>query len=111
MLSTSADVAYFYSLLLLVEAKFDQSVGHARAQLIVYLASLRRLDCSEIGLTRLFYGLATDGYVFVFVKISHDGTVMISRQFSIQEGDMKKVLGCLKYILEFTESRSPKSTP
>jgi hypothetical protein len=64
-----------------------------------------RLDASV-------YGLVSDGYEFIFVKITHDGTVMLSRQLDIlRKGDMKKVLGCLKHILEITASRSPKSTP
>ena len=56
------------------------------------------------------YGLASDGYAFIFVKISHDGTVMRSRQLDILEGSMEKILGCLKHILEVTMSRSPKSS-
>ena len=35
---------------------------------------------------------------------------MCSRSFDILHGQMKKILGCLRYILEVTESRSPKST-
>jgi hypothetical protein len=56
------------------------------------------------------YGVASDGYAFTFVKISHDGTVMMSRRFNILEGEMKKVLACLRHILEITASRSPNST-
>jgi hypothetical protein len=101
----------FYSLLLLVEAKFDNSVNHALVQLIVYLASLRQSRLQRNRLDASVYGLASDGYEFIFVKISHGGTVMRSRQFDILQGDMKKVLGCLKHILEVTASSSPQSTP
>ena len=33
---------------------------------------------------------------------------MLSRIFDILQGELKKVLGCFKHILEVTESRSPK---
>ncbi|KAF8223654.1 hypothetical protein L208DRAFT_530182 [Tricholoma matsutake] len=101
----------FYSLLLLIEAQFHNSVDHAIPQLIVYLASLRQSRLQRNRTDASVYGLASDGYVFIFVKISHDGTVMRSRRFDILEGEMKKVLGCLQYVLEMTASRSPKSTP
>ena len=101
----------FYSLLLLVEAKFERSASHALDQLIVYLASLHQSRLQRNQLDASVYGLASDGYFFIFVKITHDGTVMLSRQFDIKRtGDMNKVLGCLKHILEITASRSPKST-
>jgi hypothetical protein len=100
----------FYSLLLLVEAKFHNSVDHALPQLIVYLACLRQSRLQRNRTDASVYGLASNGYVFIFVKISHDGTVMRSRRFDILEGEMKKVLGCLKFVLEMTASRSPKST-
>jgi hypothetical protein len=64
----------------------------------------KRLDASV-------YGLASNGYLFIFVKISQDGTVMLSRHFNILRGEMKKVLGCLRHILEFTSNKSPGSTP
>lgn len=101
----------FYSLLLFIEAKFHNSVDNAIPQLIVYLASLRQSRLQRNRTDASVYGLASDGYVFIFVKISHDGTVMRSRRFDILEGEMKKVLGCLQYVLEMTASRSPKSTP
>ena len=101
----------FYSLLLLVEAKFDSSVDHAIPQLIVYLASLRQSRLQRNRKDASVYGVASDGYAFVFVKISHDGTVMLSRRFDVLLGEMKKVLACLRHILERTASKSPNSTP
>ena len=101
----------FYSLALLVEAKSDGAVDSAVTQLIVYLGSLRQSRLQRNRPDASVYGLASDGYVFLFVKILHDGTVMQSKRFNIlKRGEMKKVLGCLKYILEITASRSPKST-
>ena len=103
---------FFYSLLLLVEAKFDQSVVQALDQLIVYLASLRQSRLQRNRPDASVYGVASDGYVFIFVQISHDGTVLLSRNFDIvRKGEMKKVLGCLRHILEVTANRSPGSTP
>ena len=103
----------FYSLLLVIEAKINRTVKHALYELIVYLASLRQSRLQRKRPDASVYGVASDGFEFIFVKILHDGTVMYSRQFDISEneGDLKKVLGCLKHVLEFTESRSPKSTP
>jgi len=101
----------FYSLLLLVEAKFEGNVEHALPQLIVYLASLHQSRLQRNRKDATVYGVASDGYVFIFVKISHDGTVMRSRIFDVFGGEMKKVLLCLKHILETTASRSPTSTP
>ena len=100
----------FYSLLILVDAKFERSASQALAQLIVYLASLHQSRLQRNRLDASVYGLVSDGYFFIFVKITHDGTVMLSRQLDALQGDMKKVLGCLKHILEITASRSPKST-
>ena len=72
----------------------------AVSQLITYLACLhqsrvwgRRTDASV-------YGVASDGYSFDFVMITHDGTIKISRRFDVAHGDTLKILGCLKHILE-----------
>ena len=106
----AVDKRRFYSLLLLVDAKFYCSVSHALDQLIVYLACLHQSRLQRSRRDASVYGLASDGYAFIFVKISHDGTVMRSRQLDILEGSMEKILGCLKHILEVTMSRSPKSS-
>jgi hypothetical protein len=64
--------------MLIVTAKFAYSVQQALPQLIVYLASLRqsrlqreRADCSV-------YGATSDGMLFNFAMITHDGTVMLA---------------------------------
>ena len=74
-----------YSLLLVVEAKPPSyiCVGHSLDQLIVYLASLRQSRLQRNRSDASVYGLASDGFVFLFVKISHNGTVMLSREFNI----------------------------
>jgi hypothetical protein len=101
----------FHSLLLIVEAKFERSVDQALPQLLVYLASLHQSRLQRKRSDASVYGLASDGYVFIFVTISHEGMVKLSRRFDILQGDMRNVLGCLKYILEKTADMSPILTP
>jgi hypothetical protein len=103
---------HFHSLLLIVEAKFDRSVNQALPQLLVYLASLHQSRLQRHRSDASVYGVASDGYEFIFVTISHEGIVRLSRGFNILQGDnMRRVLGCLKYILEKTASMSPNLTP
>jgi hypothetical protein len=96
-----------------VEAKFDGSVDQALPQLLVYLASLHESRLQRHRSDASVYGVASDGYVFIFVTISHEGVVRLSRHFNIVQGeDMRVVLGCLKYILEKTGPNSSLySTP
>jgi hypothetical protein len=95
-----------------VEAKSDGSVDQALPQLLVYLASLHQSRLQRHRSDASVYGVASDGYVFIFVTISHEGVVRLSRRFDIQQGeDMRVVLGCLKYVLEKTASMSLNSAP
>jgi hypothetical protein len=57
------------------------------------------------------YGVASDGYLFDFVTIAHDGSVKISKRFDASSRHLLEVLGCLRHILEITASMSPNSTP
>ena len=69
-----------------------------------------RLDCNKtevMPLSMAFLPMV----IFIFVTITHDGTVKVSREFDIQQGDMTLVLGCLRYILEMTIETSPDGTP
>ena len=100
----------FCSLLLLVQAKVEHGVDQALPQLIVYLASLRQSRIQRQRKDTSVYGIASDGYKFIFVKISNDGTVMLSKRYDIVIGDMMKVLACMKYLLEMTANRSPASS-
>ena len=100
----------FHSLLIVVEAKAKDHLEVAFPQLVVYLACLRqarkarrRSDCSV-------YGIASDGYAFYFVTITHEGVVKVSRRFSISWEDTQKVMGCIMYILRKTVERSPTVT-
>jgi hypothetical protein len=101
----------FQSLLVIITAKAQCAVGPALSQLLTYLACLcqswlqrRRTDASV-------YGIASDGYIFIFVKIAHNGTVMTSKYFDIQCGEMLEVLGFLEYIWETTVNMSPNIMP
>jgi len=101
----------FQSLLVIVEAKAQRAVGQALPQLLVYLACLRQSRLQRRRTNASVYGVASDGYIFVFVKITHDGTVLMSRDFNVQLGEMLEVLQCLRYILETTAEMSPNVTP
>jgi hypothetical protein len=101
----------FHSLLLAVEAKKAFNLGTALPQLVVYLACLRQSRLSRGRSDTSVFGVASDGYKFVFVTISHGGELRQSREFDIGAGNMVKVLGCLKYVLERSVKMSPNSTP
>jgi hypothetical protein len=101
----------FQSLLVIVEAKAQRAVGAALPQLLVYLACLRQARLQRRRTDASVYGVASDGYIFCFVKITHEGTVVISRDFNVQRGEMLVVLQCLRYILETTAEMSSNVTP
>lgn len=60
----------------------------------------RKSDCSV-------YGVATDGLKYVFITITHEGTLLFSKQFDIVKDDLPIVLGCFQYILEKAIFMSP----
>ena len=102
----------FQCLLVIVEATAQRAVGQALPQLLLYLACLRQSRVQRRRTNASVYGVASDGYIFIFVQITHDGTVLISRNFNIQLGDMLEVLQCLRNILETTAAEmSPDVTP
>jgi len=100
----------FQSLLIIIEAKKYRAVDQAAAQLLTYLACLRESRIRRCRTDSSVYGVATDGYLFDFVMITHDGHVRISKRFDVPR-DMLEVLGCLRHILEKTSLMSPNSTP
>ena len=63
-----------------------------------------RRDCS-------LYGLASDGRLFVFVMITHEGVLKLSRTFDISRGELETVLGCLRYILKKTVDMKHTASP
>lgn len=97
---------FFHSLLLCVEAKFHGRLVNAFAQLVVYLACLRQSRVNQGRSDSSVYGVATDGFSYIFTTITHDGVLKRSRLFDIMEGHLSSVLGCFKYILEITMSSS-----
>ena len=101
----------FHSLLLVVEAKIKNNVDAALPQLIVYLACLREFRKQRGRNDYTVYGVASDGFVFMFVMITHDGVVKLSKRFDTLNGDLQVVLGCLMYILEKSSAMSPAVTP
>ncbi|KIL64202.1 hypothetical protein M378DRAFT_628576 [Amanita muscaria Koide BX008] len=87
----------FQCLLVIIEAKAEGAVGMALPQLLVYLVCLRHSRLERNRTDASVYGVSSDGLQFTFVTITHDGTVKISKQ-----GDMSRVLGWLRFILEKT---------
>ena len=101
----------FQCLLVIVEAKAQYIVGKFLPELLVYLACLRQSRIQRHRTDASAYGVASDGYKFLFVKITHDGTVMISRQFDAQQGQTLEILRCLRSILETTVEINDNLTP
>jgi hypothetical protein len=101
----------FQSLLLVVEAKTAFNLIRALPQLVVYLASIHQSRLQRRRRNATVYGVVSDGYSYIFITIAHDGVLKQSRRFEVTDGDIRTVLGCLKYILEMSASMSPNSTP
>lgn len=96
----------FQSLLMIVKAKTQRAIGQSLPTLLAFLASLRQSRLQRHRTDSSVYGVVSDGYLFVFVHITHDGAVKVSRQFDIQQGDTLSVLGCLRYMLEMAAEMS-----
>jgi hypothetical protein len=101
----------FQSLLLVVEAKTAFNLTRALPELVVYLASIHQSRLQRQRRDATVCGVVSDGYSYIFVTITHDGVLKQSRRFEAAQGDTRKVLGCLKYILEMSANMSPNLTP
>ena len=71
----------FQSLLVIVDAKTSRAVDEALPQLLAYLACLCQSRLQGGRCDASVYGVASDRFLFLFVKITHDGVVKISRHF------------------------------
>lgn len=101
----------FQCFMIIVEAKI-RSAEHTLAQLLVYLACLHQSRLQHNRTDASVYGVATDGYCYTFVTITHSGVVKRSSIFDIKHGnDLLEVLGWLKAVLEITLAMSPNMTP
>lgn len=87
----------FHSLLFCAEAKVKDNPRSGVPQLIVYLGSLRqsrinrgKSDCSV-------YGVATDGFIYIFVTISHEGVMQMTKPFHVLYNELPTILGHLTY--------------
>jgi hypothetical protein len=89
----------FHSLILVVEAKHQSNVVNALPQLVVYLACLRQARLNRQRRDTSVYGVASDGVLFEFVTITHDGVLKMSKRFNAGTRDLAVVLGCLAYVL------------
>jgi hypothetical protein len=81
-------------------AKFERSVDRASPELVVYLGCLYQSLLRQLRSDASVYVLASDGFVFIFVTISHEGVLKLSGAFDVLLGDLSTVLGCLEYILK-----------
>ena len=70
---------HIQSFLVIVETKTKCAVSTALLQLLIYLASLHQAQMQQCQTNASVYSVASDGYIFKFIKITHKGTVMISR--------------------------------
>jgi len=97
----------FYCLLFCI---VKLSVDSALPELVVYLASLRQSRIHPGKRDSSVYGVATNGFDYLFVTISHEGFLRTSKYFDITHGDLPTVLGYLRYILETAISISPNAS-
>ncbi|KAF8538862.1 hypothetical protein BDD12DRAFT_721363, partial [Trichophaea hybrida] len=65
------------------EAKRDGRVDDARGQLLGYMACVRAHRQLMKRRDTDVYGIATDGYMYEFVIIDHEGVVSISERVDI----------------------------
>ena len=100
----------FHSLLLCVESKVDGILANALGQLVVYLGSLRQSRIDRRKNDSSVYGVVTDGFIYIFVTITHEGVLKKSRQFDVN-GELAIVLGCFRFILEKANSMTPNVSP
>ena len=77
---------------------------------LLCISSLRQSRVNRGRSDTSVYGIATDGLEYIFVTITHQGILKMSKKFDIRCGDLETVLGCLKYLLETAMSMTPTST-
>lgn len=101
------------SVLLVCEAKKHNNIAAAVNQLFGYLGILhaerksagKRRDCTT-------YGVATDGYKWVFVKVTHTGKVLKSPDMDITIDGGCAVLRALVFVLrESMKLQTPENSP
>ena len=101
----------FHSFLLCVEAKLKDNLESAYGQLVTYLECLRESRIYRGKPDSSVYGMVTDGFKYVFVCITNEGVLRLSRQFDVMQEDLPVILGCLGYILEKAIAMSSKFSP
>jgi hypothetical protein len=93
----------FSSPKLAVEAKTELGFVATYSLFGIYRLLRSRSDAS-------IYGVASGGYAFIFVTITHDRKLQRSKRFNVEAGDIKMILGCLRYVLKKSASMSPYVT-
>lgn len=100
--------------LTIVKAKTPNAIYHARSQVLANIACLyyarlsagARGDCAT-------YGIASDGYQWIFVKITHGGVVRFSDIHDVRRLGWQVILGCIivmaKEAMALQSLDSPRS--
>ncbi|KAI5781368.1 hypothetical protein DFH27DRAFT_616873 [Peziza echinospora] len=108
LVAAGAPAAAPYSaFIFLAEAKNEQDIGKAEAQLCAYLAVLRahRIEAQHASRSPhpalAVHGFATDGLKYTFMSIDDAGAVRRSRQYGLmEESDACEIVGAVVGILE-----------
>lgn len=66
-----------------MEANIKDNLESAYGELVTYLACLRESRINRGKPDSSVYGMATDGLKYVFVTITNDGALRLSRQFDV----------------------------
>lgn len=89
------------NLVLVGEAKGNTSftkaiyhcIGYAGILRLSRLAAKKRRDCTT-------YGLASDGFLWAFIKVDHQGHVRVSKQMDLRESGWQDVLAALIVVIK-----------
>ncbi|RPB27682.1 hypothetical protein L211DRAFT_865803 [Terfezia boudieri ATCC MYA-4762] len=95
----------YQAYLLVVEAKRSHDVDSAVAQLYGYLAVLHKLRKpreKHIGHSGEIYGIATDGLIYTFLRITSEGTMQEGPRIELNGGsdETRKVVSAVVGILQ-----------
>jgi len=100
------------TVMIAVEAKRTENIGHAKAQLLAYLATIRQLRIQANKTNVMTQGFYSDGQEYTFVCIRNDGSVMFSMTYNLlHRGKLKTVFNFLLSMLDTAAKSSPHTSP
>ncbi|KAH0566441.1 hypothetical protein GP486_000153 [Trichoglossum hirsutum] len=100
------------TVMIAVEAKRTENIGHAKAQLLAYLATIRQLRIQANKTNVMTQGFYSDGQEYTFVCIRNDGSVMFSMTYNLlHRGKLKTVYNFLLSMLDTAAKSSPHTSP